>query len=77
MSSWLESQIEARAKQNDAMEDRAYMQLARSVSGSQRRASFADGEPQTDKAAKTCLEYLKAEPGVIPDGVKDLDERLD
>ena len=77
MTSWTESQIEARAKLNDAMEDGAYMQLARSVSDPQQRVSFADGEPQVDKAAKTCLEYLKAEPGVIPDGVEDPDERLD
>ena len=77
MTSWIESQIEARAKLNDAIEDGAYMQLARSVSSSQQRASFADDEPQADKVAKTCLEYLKAEPGVIPDGVEDSDERLD
>ena len=77
MTSWMESRIEARARQNDAMEDKAYMQLARSVSEPHRRASFADGEPQADKAAKVCLEYLKAEPGVIPNGVDDPDERLD
>ena len=77
MTRWVESQIETRAKMNDAIEDQAYMRLARSVSDPEQRALFADGEPQADKAAKVCLEYLEARPGAIPDGVDDPDERLD
>jgi len=77
MTNWIESQIKIRAKLNDAMEDRAYMQLARSVANPKQRASFADDESQVEKAAKTCLRYLKAEPGAVPDGVSDPDERLD
>ena len=77
MTKWIESQIKARAMQNDAMEDQAYMQLARSVSNPRQRASFADDERQVDAAAKTCLKYLGVEPGAIPDGVDDPDERLD
>ena len=77
MTRWTESQIEARARLDDAMEEQAYLQLARSVSDSQRRAAFSDDEWQVGKAAKTCLKYLEAEPGVIPDGVEGTDERLD
>ena len=76
MTSWISSQIETRAKLNDAMEEQAYMQLARSVSDPKQRASF-DGDSQFDRAAKTCLKYLEVEPGDIPDGVEDPDERLD
>ncbi|MBQ9001338.1 MAG: ATP-binding cassette domain-containing protein [Eggerthellaceae bacterium] len=76
MTSWANLQIEARAKLNDAMEEQAYAQLARSVSDPEQRASF-DGDSQFDRAAKICLKYLEAEPGDIPDGVEDPDERLD
>ena len=76
MTSWANSQIETRAKLNDAMEEQAYVQLARSVSDPEQRASY-DGDSQFDKAAKTCLKYLEVEPGAIPDGVDDPDERLD
>ena len=77
MTRWTESRIEARARLDDAIEEQAYLQLARSVSDSQRRAAFSDDEWQVGKAAKTCLKYLEAEPGVIPDGVEGTDERLD
>ena len=77
MTKMFESQIEARAKLNDAMEERAYNQLARSVSSKEQRDTFTEDEPQVDKAAKICLKYLQAEPGNIPNGIDDLDERLD
>ncbi|MBR3225382.1 MAG: ATP-binding cassette domain-containing protein [Atopobiaceae bacterium] len=77
MTKKCETQIEARARLNDAMEEQAYAQLARSVSSKEQRDSFADDELPLDKAAKTCLKYLQAEPGAVPDGVDDPDERLD
>ena len=77
MTKKCETQIEARARLNDAMEEQAYAQLARSVSSKEQRDSFADDELPLDKAAKTCLKYLQEEPGAVPDGVDDPDERLD
>ena len=62
MTKKCETQIEARARLNDAMEEQAYAQLARSVSSKEQRDSFADDELPLDKAAKTCLKYLQAEP---------------
>ena len=77
MTRKIESQIETRARLNDAMEDRAYAQLASSVSVPEQQASFAKDEPHLDRAAKVCLAYLNVEPGIIPDGVDDPNKRLD
>ena len=75
---WIESQIETRARLDAQASERAYAKLAASVTDG-REAPRADmGEPGlVDGAARACLRYCGVEPGEVPDGVADADERLD
>ncbi|MBQ9042513.1 MAG: ATP-binding cassette domain-containing protein [Eggerthellaceae bacterium] len=75
---WIESQIEMRAKLDAQAAERAYAKLAASVTDG-REAPRADGDDLelVDGAARACLRYCGVEPGEVPDGVADADERLD
>ena len=75
---WIESQIETRAKLDAEMTERAYAELAVSVRsrGDAFRLTFDDIE-QADGAAKACLKHIGVEPGAVPEGVEDVDERID
>ena len=78
MIKWMESQIETRMKLDAEASERAYAELAASVSGPYAAPRFnADDIEQADGAARACLKYLGVEPGAVPDGVKDMDERID
>ena len=56
--SWLESQIDIRARLDSALTERAYAELAASVSDPRRAPRFtADDFEQTDGAVKACLKY--------------------
>ncbi|MBQ9020496.1 MAG: ATP-binding cassette domain-containing protein [Eggerthellaceae bacterium] len=75
---WLESQIETRERLDVQLTERAYAELAASVSEPYRAPSFTvDDIEQVDGAIKTCLKYCRSEPGNVPDGVNSLEERID
>jgi len=75
---WLESQIETRARLDSAMTDRAYAELAASVTAPQAAPRVEqDGVELVDGAALACLRYCGVEPGDVPNDVQDADERLD
>ena len=75
---WIESQIEMRAKYDAAMTERAYAELAASVSG-KRIAPHMDVDDieQSDKATRACLAYLGIEAGTVPQDISDVDERIE
>ena len=75
---FLESQIQMRARLDAEINERAYAELGSSVVSAKRAKyrSMGDAE-QADLAACACLDYLGVTPGVVPDGVTDLDERLE
>jgi NHLM bacteriocin system ABC transporter ATP-binding protein len=75
---WLESQIETRTRLDSAMTERAYAELASSVTaaGAAPRVEQEDAK-LADSAARACLRYCGVEPGVVPDTVTDATSRLD
>ncbi len=76
--SFLESQIETRARMDAEVNERAFAELGASVLP-QRQATWRklDETEQVDAAAHACLRYLGVKAGVVPDGVDDYDERLE
>ena len=78
MTNWMESQIEARSKYDSEMTERAYAELAASVSGyGAAPRIIVDDIAQTDGAAKACLAYIGVEAGEVPPNIVDFDERID
>ena len=78
MVKWLESQIEARARQDAEMAERAYAELAASVSDAKAAPRFsADDVEQADGAARACFKHMGVEPGSVPDGIDDVEDRID
>lgn len=78
MTRLLESQIETRARLDARKTERAYAELAASVSGAGSVPhQFIDDSEQADRAARACLAHIGVEPGIVPGGVKNLEERLD
>ncbi len=78
MTRWIESQIETRTRLNEEMAERAYADLAASVTGYEAASLFdADDVAQTDGAAEACLAYMGVQPGEVPPDVTDFEERLD
>lgn len=78
MTRWMESQIETRARFDAEMTERAYAELAASVSELDSMPQFSiDDIEQTDGAAKACLSRIGVSPGAVPESVKDVNERLD
>ena len=78
MASFMKSQMETRAELNAAKIERAYAELAASVSpsGIAPSVKIADAE-QLDRAVKACLEHIGVVPGEVPDSITDLEERID
>ena len=67
---WMESQIETRAKYDAEMTERAYAELASSVSDPRRAPVFTvDDIEQADGAAKSCMKYFGVESGAVPEGI--------
>ena len=70
---WLESQIETRARLDAQMTNRAYAELASSVSpASSAPLVEVDTAEQIDAAVQVCLGYCGVEAGPIPEGVTDI-----
>ena len=77
MNKWFESQIETRAKLDAQMTERAYAELAASVTSPDAAPRFTvDDVEQADGAVRTCLKYLGVEPGPVPEDVTDVEERI-
>ena len=75
---WFESQIDTRAKLDNEMTERAYAELAASVSGlNDAPVITANDVEQADGAVKACLKYNGVEPGVVPEGITDIEERIE
>ena len=76
--SWIESQIEMRAKLDAEMSERAYAELAASVSGPNAAPRFAvDDVEQADKAVRACLAHINVAPGPVPAEIEKVDDRID
>ena len=78
MGKFAKSQMETRAELNAAKTERAYAELAASVSpeGSAPPLKVDDVE-LLDRAVKACLQYIRVKPGETPDSVDDMEERVD
>ena len=75
---WLESQIEMRAKLDMKAVERAYGELAASVTDPRRAPAITvDDIAQADGAVRTCLKYIGAEPGEAPSDETDVESRID
>ena len=74
----MKSQMEERAELNAAKTERAYAELAASVTprGKIPPAGLDDNE-QIDKAVNACLRYIGVEPCEVPGSINNLDERID
>ena len=78
MARWLESQVDTRARLDDEITGRAYAELASSVLGDSHGFAFtADDIEQADSAVRLCLRYCGVVPGMVPDGVRDVEARID
>ena len=77
-SGFMKSQMETRAELNAAKTERAYAELAASVTPGRKAppARIEDAE-QVDRAAKACLEHMGVISGDAPEGLDDLEERVD
>ena len=75
---WLESQIETRMKLDSKLNERAYAELAASVSDVNHAPTvFPDSVEQADDVVKAALRYNGVEPGAIPDDITDPNERIE
>ena len=78
MASIFESQLETRAKLNAEKTERAYAELAASVTPKGKMPPMrVDDAEQLDKAVRACLKYIGVEPGEPPKGNVHLEERID
>lgn len=78
MARFIKSQLEERAELNAAKTERAYAQLAASVTrGGKVPPLRADDTEQVDRAVKLCLKQMGVQAGNAPDHVVDLEERID
>lgn len=75
--SWMESQIETRAKLDAELSERAYSKLAASVTSARNAPSFrVDDTEQVDGAIRACLNSYGIEANEAPSSVRGLEERL-
>ncbi|MBQ9057788.1 MAG: ATP-binding cassette domain-containing protein [Atopobiaceae bacterium] len=74
----MESQIETRSRLDAISTERAYADLASSVSPDSRKPPITlDDVEQVDGAARACLKYMGIEPGIVPEGIEEVHERLE
>ena len=78
MTRWMESQIETRAELDDQMLERAYAELAASVSEPDNGLHIEfDDLDAADSAIRACLAYVGATAGELPEGTLDLEDRIE
>ena len=76
--SWFESQIEIRARLDAEITERSYAELAASVSNSRGAPVITrDDIEQADGAVKACLKQVGVVAGNVPDGIDDVDQRVE
>ena len=75
--SWMESQLEARARFDRETNERAYAELAASVIGDDEPIFGLSDIERTDGAVRTCLESLGIQAGEVPDSIDDPEERIE
>lgn len=72
------SQLEVRAEFNENKTERAYAELAASVTPSGKiPPAYTDDAEQTDRALQACFAYVGVEAGLPPEDLDDLQERID
>ena len=74
---WFESQIDIREREDAKAIERAYVELAASVSDHHQRWVLSSDAKSVDSAVTNCLRHLGVKPGSVPDDVTDADERID
>jgi hypothetical protein len=75
---WMESQAEQRRKLDERLTERAYAQLAASVTDPREAPVVQEDDlERADGVARIALRYCGAEPGRVPEGVTDVDEYLE
>lgn len=78
MASWFESQMETRARLDAETVERAYAELAASVTNPNKAPRVTVGDiEQTDGVVRACLKYNGVVPGDVPENVRDVTERID
>jgi len=76
--SWVESQVDERARLDRRITERAYMGLASSVMGAYGFFDpHANETSQADMAARACLQYIGVNPGDVPKSIKGIEDRID
>ena len=75
--SWMESQLETRARFDRETNERAYAELAASVMGVEEPIFDLSDIERTDGAVRTCLESLGVRAGEVPESVADPEERIE
>lgn len=75
---WMESQVDVRERLDAEMAERAYAELASAVSGPGAGPAFYTDElEQADGAVRACLRSIGVEPGVVPDDITELEDRIE
>ena len=75
---WMESQIETRARKDGEAVERAYAELASSVSDPRSAPRFSvDDVEQADAAARACIKHMGVECGEVPEGIVNVEERTE
>ena len=78
MASFMKSQLKERAEINAVKTERAYAELAASVSPAGKMPPVqVDDVEQINRAIRECLKYIGVESGEVPDNLKGLNERID
>ena len=77
--SLFEKRAEERKKADRELMEKAYSALAASVGHNRGNWEFQTEpeEQKRDSAVTDCLEFLKVQPGSVPEGVEEADERVD
>ena len=74
---WFESQIDIREREDAKAVERAYVELASSISNRSQRWVISSDAKSVDTAVIECLRHLGVKPGAVPDSVTDADTRID
>lgn len=79
MGSFMKSQAETRAEMNAAKTERAYAELAASMTphGSPHPTMHIGNDERVVKAVRACLEHMGVKPGNVPDGLDDEEKLVD
>ena len=79
MDSFMKSQAETRAEMNAAKTERAYAELAASITprGETPPTIQVSDTERTEEAVRACLEYMGVKPGNVPGALNDEDELIE